>query len=103
MAVENGFLVGEPHKQFTEKYILSQKWTAKAECKGSAELFYAVSGESQEEKLSREYRALQFCGQCSVRAECLEYAVIGNEQHGIWGGVPEDDLKKTIRRMRSLR
>lgn len=31
--------------------------------------------------------AKKLCGICPARAACLEYALIANEQHGIWGGL----------------
>jgi WhiB family redox-sensing transcriptional regulator len=27
------------------------------------------------------------CARCEVRAQCLAFAVAGNEQYGIWGGL----------------
>jgi WhiB family transcriptional regulator, redox-sensing transcriptional regulator len=37
------------------------------------------------------------CNQCPIRLKCLEYALIGNESYGIWGGLlPREraDLKR---------
>lgn len=30
--------------------------------------------------------AKEYCRQCPVQQECLAYALIANEQYGIWGG-----------------
>lgn len=40
----------------------------------------------------REYQpALKVCRGCSVRAECLEFALTHDERYGIWGGyLPSD-------------
>lgn len=31
--------------------------------------------------------AKKLCAVCPVRAECLNYALVANEAHGIWGGL----------------
>lgn len=31
--------------------------------------------------------ALKVCGACTVREECLAYALANNERYGIWGGL----------------
>ncbi len=31
--------------------------------------------------------AKKLCGECPVRQQCLEYALVANERHGIWGGM----------------
>jgi WhiB family redox-sensing transcriptional regulator len=43
--------------------------------------------------------AREVCRGCLVRAECLNYALATNEQHGIWGGLSGRER----RRLRSLR
>jgi hypothetical protein len=32
-------------------------------------------------------RAKRICGDCQVRAECLEYALERDEEYGVWGGL----------------
>jgi WhiB family redox-sensing transcriptional regulator len=34
-------------------------------------------------------RAIEFCSDCRVQNECLEYALEENLVHGIWGGMSE--------------
>lgn len=42
----------------------------------------------------RESAAKAVCSRCEVRAECLEYALTGNERYGIWGGkTPAERLR----------
>lgn len=38
------------------------------------------------------------CALCSVRAECLEYALANNLPFGIWGGLSEMERRKVKRR-----
>jgi WhiB family redox-sensing transcriptional regulator len=31
--------------------------------------------------------AKKYCQECPVKAECLQFALVNNEQYGIWGGL----------------
>jgi WhiB family redox-sensing transcriptional regulator len=31
--------------------------------------------------------AKKFCEECPVKNECLQFALVNNEQYGIWGGL----------------
>ncbi|MGH3500810.1 MAG: WhiB family transcriptional regulator [Nocardioidaceae bacterium] len=55
-------------------------WTEHALCAqiGSAPFFVDKGGSAKTAKA--------ICGRCTVRAECLEYALANEEQYGIWGG-----------------
>jgi len=39
-------------------------------------------------------QAKAFCKMCPVRELCLEYAIVNDEPHGIWGGLSTQDRKK---------
>ncbi len=39
------------------------------------------------------------CDSCAVQVECLEYALMTNQDAGIWGGLTEDE-RRQIRRER---
>ncbi len=41
--------------------------------------------------------ATSVCNGCSVRSECLEYAVTNDIRHGIWGGTSDNDRKRMSR------
>ena len=58
------------------------EWRKQAACPNHPELrWYRCSNEP----LDRD--AIAMCGGCSVRTECLAYAVEAHEPAGIWGGV----------------
>jgi WhiB family redox-sensing transcriptional regulator len=42
--------------------------------------------------------AKRICAQCTVRAECLEYALKNDERFGIWGGLSERERRRLRRR-----
>jgi WhiB family redox-sensing transcriptional regulator len=52
--------------------------------------------ERKEEKLQREARAKEICQTCSVKRDCLDYAVRIREPHGIWGGLNEAERKSLL-------
>jgi WhiB family redox-sensing transcriptional regulator len=42
--------------------------------------------------------AKRICTQCTVRAECLDFALENDERFGIWGGLSERERRKFRRR-----
>lgn len=81
---------------FHRKKIVStdRSWQNHANRLGvNPELFFPERNEDQT-------RAKGVCAGCRVRGECLEYALVNFEQHGIWGGMSERqrrDLRKQRR------
>lgn len=51
------------------------------------ELFYLDKGGQPE-------LAERICAHCTVRSECLDYALRHNERHGMWGGMSENARAK---------
>jgi WhiB family redox-sensing transcriptional regulator len=74
-------------------------WQFQAACRGEdSSLFFAPNYfERREEKLAREARAKAFCDRCSVRTDCLEYALDVREAHGVWGGLNELERRAVLR------
>ena len=52
--------------------------------------------ERKDEKLNREARARAICAQCSVKEDCLSYALDIREPHGIWGGASEAERRQML-------
>jgi WhiB family redox-sensing transcriptional regulator len=52
----------------------------------------------KDEKLEREQRAKGICVSCSVRKDCLDYALRIREPHGIWGGLNEVERRALLAR-----
>ena len=74
------------------------EWQIKAACRGpqAAVFFPPPQFERKDEKQERERRAKEICVSCSVRKECLEYALRIKEPHGIWGGLNESERKNLL-------
>ena len=48
-------------------------------------------------------KATAICSACSVREECLNYALETNQEAGVWGGYAEDDRRRLRKRWRAER
>jgi len=38
--------------------------------------------------------AKKVCGECPVRAACLDYAIVTGQPEGIWGGLSADERRR---------
>ena len=77
-----------------------EEWQVRAACRGpQAVVFFPPSYvERKDERLSREREAKAICRSCSVREDCLDYALKIREPHGIWGGLNETERKHLLDR-----
>jgi len=91
---------GRPSEKGTTLNALQREnsWQLRAACRGpQAVVFFPPTAfERKEEKLEREARAKDICTGCSVRLECLDYAISIREPHGIWGGANEVERKNLM-------
>ena len=62
--------------------------------------FFSPPGERGEARRERERRAQQICDTCPVRKECAQFALSIGEEHGIWGGMTDQDRIAVLRRPR---
>lgn len=78
--------------------LAEETWQLKAACRGpQSVMFFPPSHfERKEEKEAREANAKEICSLCSVRRDCLEYAVRIREPHGIWGGLNELERRVVV-------
>ena len=47
-------------------------------------------------------RAKRICKGCPVLQQCLEYALVNREEHGVWGGVSEKERRR-LQKQRNFR
>ena len=73
-------------------WSLSFSWTDEKSCND----FWDGFRKYTDERNAREGKAKAICGACAVRAECLEYALKTDQEHGIWGGLTEAE-RRTLR------
>ena len=76
--------------------LTGSDWWQLAACRSAdPDLFFPVSGAGPAREQAAEAKAV--CAGCPVRKECLTYAVITHQQHGIWGGLTEDERHRAFR------
>ena len=78
--------------------LADQAWQVRAACRGpqSIVFFPPAHFERKDEKREREDHAKAICLTCSVQRDCLDYALRIREQHGIWGGLSENERKAIL-------
>jgi WhiB family redox-sensing transcriptional regulator len=88
------------HLKGTQKAVETEEnpyvWQGAAMCigrTGEDSPFYPHESERKDQKLEREQRAKEICGQCAVQQECLNYALVNRERYGIWGATTETERK----------
>jgi WhiB family transcriptional regulator, redox-sensing transcriptional regulator len=76
-------------------------WRGQAACLDEdPELFFPVGTTGP--ALDQITQAKAVCAGCSVRVECLEYALQTYQDAGVWGGLGEDE-RRALRRSRRRR
>jgi WhiB family transcriptional regulator, redox-sensing transcriptional regulator len=71
-------------------------WRDQALCRDtSPELFFPVGTTGA--ALKQIDDAKNICNQCEAKAGCLEFALVTNQDSGIWGGTCEDERRKLRR------
>lgn len=65
------------------------EWAERAACRqADTNTFFPPRGSRD---VAAEAKAV--CATCPVRQPCLDYALEGNERHGIWGGLTEKERR----------
>lgn len=77
-------------------------WRNSAACRDTnPDLFFPVGQTGP--AIDHIASAKAVCTTCAVRRECLEYALMTNQDAGIWGGATEDERRKIRRERRKRR
>ena len=77
---------------------IQQDWRLRAACRGpqSWVFFPPPRFERKDEKREREQRAKEICHGCGVEDACRSHALTTGEQHGIWGGLSENERRALL-------
>ncbi len=74
------------------------EWVHRAKCRDvDPELFFPVGTTGP--AAAQIEAAKEVCVKCSVRDECLEWALVTGQDAGVWGGTSEEE-RRSIRRAR---
>lgn len=72
-------------------------WRHKAAClTEDPELFFPVGNTGP--ALQQIEDAKKICQRCEVREQCLAWALEAGQDHGVWGGMSEDERRAIKRR-----
>lgn len=72
-------------------------WRHKAACLSKdPELFFPIGNTGP--ALAQIEDAKRICRRCLVREECLQWALDAGQDHGVWGGLSEDERRAMKRR-----
>lgn len=75
----------------------TQDWRHRAACiDEDSELFFPIGNGGGAAYQTRGAKAV--CGGCEVREECLTWALDTGQDHGIWGGLTEEERRSMKRR-----
>lgn len=73
-------------------------WRHEAACRDQdGELFFPIG--STGPALQQLAEAKLVCAGCPVRESCLEWALEAGADHGVWGGLGEDERRSWRRRL----
>ena len=77
---------------------LDETWHERAACRGPNHVIFFPPPrlERRSEKRAREARAKEICTTCAVQSSCLDYALSIREQHGVWGGLTENERREIL-------
>ena len=64
-------------------------WRRFAACRSAdPELFFPGTASGRQEQ-----EAKAICAGCSVRGQCLAFATLTSQEHGIWGGLTDEERR----------
>ena len=77
-------------------------WQNRAACSGEDPELFFPTGTTGPAMFQIE-EAKQVCRRCDVREQCLAWALDRSQDHGVWGGLSEDERRALKRRNRTSR
>ncbi|MCL2582166.1 MAG: WhiB family transcriptional regulator [Streptosporangiales bacterium] len=82
-------LVTELLSERAEREARRDWWQAAACRTADPDIFFPVSAHGPgEEDIAQ---AKEVCAECSVRRQCLQFALATHQMHGVWGGTTEEE------------
>jgi WhiB family transcriptional regulator, redox-sensing transcriptional regulator len=90
--------IGSPADRLSkDKEFAAMDWRHRSACLDEdPELFFPI-GNTGPAILQIE-EAKQVCRRCDVREQCLAWALEAGQDHGVWGGMSEDERRALKRR-----
>ena len=81
--------------------VQNLRWRTNAACRDTdPDLFFPVGTTGP--AISQIAAAKEICVQCDAQDSCLEFALMTNQDSGVWGGTSEEE-RRQLRRARNAR
>ncbi len=79
------------------EFDFDQSWRIKAACKDLVDtnIFFPVGVTGTAVVQIRQAKGV--CNSCEAKSKCLEFALVTNQECGVWGGTTEDERRKLRR------
>lgn len=78
------------------KQLTRGLWRVDAACKDTdPDLFFPIGTTGP--AVDQIAAAKAVCAQCAVRQKCLEFALVTNQDSGVWGGTSEEERRRLRR------
>lgn len=72
------------------------EWRRRAACRDTdPDLFFPTGTVGNSEQQIETAKAI--CRTCLVQAQCLDFALVTNQEDGVWGGTDEEERRKLRR------
>lgn len=81
------------------RHIMGTDWRQQARCSSLPKSYFFDYNKQiypLPERRERIRNAKNVCRGCAVRDKCYEFAVLNNEQHGIWAGTLPEERKTVV-------
>ncbi|MET9497425.1 WhiB family transcriptional regulator [Streptomyces sp. NPDC006552] len=73
------------------------EWRDRAACRDEyPDLFFPIGATAA--ALAQTEEAKRVCQGCPVSVQCLRWALETGQEHGVWGGLTEDERRRLRRR-----
>jgi WhiB family redox-sensing transcriptional regulator len=79
---------------------MEMNWRQRAACREEDPELFFPAGTGLEATLQAE-EAKAICRRCSVKRDCLEWALWTDQEYGVWGGLTEQERRALKRKLRS--
>jgi WhiB family redox-sensing transcriptional regulator len=77
----------------TVRFLARGDWRLRAACQSvDPDLFFPISASGR--SLEQVTAAKAICAACPVRRECLAFALITGQAHGVWGGLTQEERQQ---------
>lgn len=89
-----------PEHDHVLSYVDDGEWRKQALCRSMDKVYFFGSGLVGDSWRTTNFKkeAIQLCKECPVKMDCLKFAVLNNQEYGVWGGYDMQTMRMPERR-----